>query len=79
MLTLEEILRVAKQREKNAMANQGTAQIELRQDKIDGVNQAIGKVRDLVAELNEREKEYLRNNSVTYRQLVDTIKSWKAA
>jgi len=43
------------------------------------VNQAIGKVRDLVAELNEREKEYLRNNSVTYRQLVDTIKSWKAA
>ena len=58
------------------MADQEPAQIELRQDKIDGVNQAIGKVRDLVAGLNEREKEYLRNNSVTYRQLVDTIKSW---
>lgn len=58
------------------MTDQETAQIELRQDKIDGVNQAIGKVRDLVAELNEREEEYLRHNSVTYRQLVNTIKSW---
>ena len=52
------------------------AQVELRQDKIAAVNQAIGHVRDLVAELNDREKEYLRMNSVTYRQLVDAIKRW---
>ena len=52
------------------------AQVELRQEKIAALNQAIGQVRDLVGELTEREKEYLRMNSATYRQLVDAIKRW---
>ena len=55
-----------------------TAQQELRTELIDDANKAIGTVRDIVAKLNEREKDYLRNNSPTYRQLVDTIKNWKS-
>lgn len=55
------------------------AQQELRSDLIVRVDQAIFAVRDLVAQLNEREKEYMHTNSAVYRQLVDTIKNWDSS
>ena len=56
-----------------------TAQQELRPDLVVEVDQAIVKVRDLVSQLNEREKEYMHTQSVAYRQLVDTIAAWAAS
>jgi hypothetical protein len=52
------------------------AQQELRPDLVVEVDQAIVRVRDLVSQLNEREKEYMHTQSVIYRQLVDTIATW---
>jgi len=53
-----------------------TAQQKLRRDLIDATMRAIANVRDNVALLNDREKEYLRHNSVSYRQLVEAISKW---
>lgn len=52
------------------------AQQEFRYDLLCEVDVAITTVREKVKQLNEREKEYLQQNSVPYRQLVNTIKNW---
>ena len=47
---------------------------DLRQDKLDEAMEAIAKVRDIVAGLTDQEKAWLRNNSPTYRQLVEACR-----
>jgi len=51
--------------------------IAVRPDVITEANRAIADVRDIVTQLNTSEREYLQKTSPTYRQLVDTIRSWK--
>ena len=58
---------------------QEPAQQELRQDLIVQLDSAIVVVKDLVTQLNEREKEYMHTNSVAYRRLVDTIAAWSSS
>lgn len=55
-----------------------SAQHKLRPDLIVQVDKAIVAVREIVMQLNDREKAYMHANSVVYRQLVDTIKNWKS-
>lgn len=50
---------------------------ELRSELVVAATEAIGKVRDIVVQLNEAEKRYLENSSIEYRQLVNTIANWK--
>ena len=47
---------------------------ELRLDLIVRVEQSLVAVRELVSQMNDGEKKHMQNNSVAYRQLVDTIK-----
>lgn len=51
-------------------------QDEINLELVEQTTQAIVTVRLLVSRLNEREKAYLQNNSVEYRQLVNTIAAW---
>lgn len=55
------------------------SQQELRQDLIVQVDSAIVVVKDLVAQLNDREREYMHANSVAYRRMVDTIAEWASS
>lgn len=38
--------------------------------------EAIVRVRELVSQLNQRERDYLHHNLPEYRKLVDTIRDW---
>lgn len=50
-------------------------QQEFREHLIDQAELAIKHVRELVAQLNDREKSHLRNASPAYRQLVEGIRA----
>lgn len=50
------------------------SQIEVRPEMIARTAAAISQVRELVAALNQREKDQLHHHSPEYRKLVDTIR-----
>jgi len=52
------------------------SQIEVRPEMIARTTAAIAAVRELVSQLNQREKDRLQNHSPEYRKLVDTIRNW---
>ena len=51
-------------------------QIEVRPEMIARTTAAISQVRELVSNLNQREKDQLHHHSPEYRKLVDTIRDW---
>lgn len=53
-----------------------SSQIEVRTEMIARTTAAIVEVRELVSQLNQREKDQLHHHSPEYRKLVDTIRDW---
>jgi hypothetical protein len=51
-------------------------EIQVRPEMIARTTAAINHVRELVAALNQREKDQLHHHSPEYRKLVDTIRDW---